>query len=401
MRSRWLFSAVVLVGMFRAAGASGQSYVPGELVVQFQPGTAAATRADIHQSLGAVVRRRIPEIDVDLVALATGSDVFQAAARYVAHREVAYAEPNWLLTVAASSASIGSAASTAALPNDPGYARQWGLGKIQAPLAWSITQGQDSIAVAILSSGIDAAHPDLAGKVIASELFSDSPTPDDLLGQGTHLAGIVAAVANNGVGIAGLAPRCWLLDAKVARDDGRARAAWIAQGILWATDSGAQVICIGVGSPAPSSILEDAVKYAWAHNVLLVAAADSTGQSAPIYPAAYPACMAVAATDPGDLRPNWSGFGPWVSVAAPGQGIYSTLPVRGTQWGAGYGAIDGTAEAAAFVAGLAALVWSTPFGTSNAAVRARIEQTCDRIPGTGILWTAGRINAARAVGAMP
>jgi thermitase len=328
------------------------------------------------------------------VSLPPRIEPLQAAAVYAHSASVQYAETEPVFT-------------PASIPNDPSFAQQWGLTKIQAPQAWDVTQGSPGVSIAILDSGIDQSHPDLAAKIVANENFSSSSTVDDVFGHGTHLAGIAAAITNNGVGIAGVGYNCTLMNGKVMEDDGRgASAAALAQGITWAADSGAKVICMSLGSPTSSQTVANAVDYAWNAGVVLVASAGNNGNSAPNYPAAYPQCLSVAATDPSDQREvqatGASTFGSWVDVAAPGLNILSTLPNHPNRFQQqGYGVLSGTSQAAAFVAGLAGLVWSTPFGTSNAAVRARIEATCDRIPGTGSLWASGRINAARAVGAIP
>jgi thermitase len=198
------------------------------------------------------------------------------------------------------------------------------------------------------------------------------------------------------------------MSVKVDRDeDGAASADSVSLGIAWAADAGARVICMSFGSSSPSQTVRNALDYAWSAGVVLVASAGNLGGTTPNYPAAYPECISVAATDPTDQKDGSSNFGSWVDVAAPGSGIFSTLPSHPFNmqplYGLplSYGTLSGTSQAAAFVAGLAGLVWSSQYGTSNAAVRARIEQTCDRIPGTGTLWRSGRINAARAVGAIP
>jgi thermitase len=359
------------------------------VLVKFRPGTPAALRAAVHTALGGIVCGQVRALDVDVVGLRQGLKPAQAAALYARHTSVEYAEPNLIYTATG-------------VPNDPSYGQQWGLERIQAPLAWDITQGTAGVSVAILDSGIAQDHEDLTGKIIANQVFSPSGTPEDLFGHGTHLAGIAAAITDNGIGVAGVGSRCSLLNAKVSLDDGRSNSRAVADGIIWAADNGARVICMSFSAPTPSPTVENAVSYAWNRGVVLVASAGRDGNSTPVYPAAYEECIAVAATDPGDQRLSTSGFGPWVDVAAPGVGILSTLPNQTNFFRqTGYGTASGTSQATAFVAGLAGLVWSSPFGGSNAAVRARIEATCDSIAGTGQFWAHGRINAARAVGAVP
>jgi thermitase len=386
---RWLAGLFVLVAQLLASAACGEQCVPDELLVKFRPGTPAPVRAAVYHALGGRVRGRVGALDVDVVGLPAGIAPEHAAALCARSPAVQYAEPNPICV-------------TTGVPNDALYGQEWGMDKIQAPLAWNVTQGDPGVVIAIVDSGIALDHEDLASKIVASQNFSDSDTADDLFGHGTHLAGIAAAVADNGVGIAGLGNRCSLMNVKVSRDaDGKGAASWVAQGLTWAADSGARVICMSFGAPTSSRTVEAAVDYAWNHGAVLVASAGNGGGSGLNYPAAYPNCISVAATDPSDGLMAGSSFGAWVDVAAPGANILSTLPNRPNAFRAqGYGTAGGTSQATAFVAGLAGLIWSSPFGGSNAAVRARIEATCDRIPGTGTLWANGRINAARAVGAI-
>jgi thermitase len=384
----WLAGLLVLAGLLAEGAVWGQTYVPDELLVKFRPGTSTQARNIVHRALGVVVRDRVPALDVEVVGLPPGLTPARAAAAYARNVAVQYTERNTICV-------------PTGVPSDPGFPQEWGLTKIQAPQAWDVTQGSAGVTIAILDSGIAQEHEDLSTKIVGNQIFSASGTEDDRYGHGTHLAGIAAAITDNGIGIAGVGFRCSLLNVKTAQDDGRSASSVVAKGITWAADSGADVICMGFGSPQPSQAVEDAVNYAWTRGAVLVASAGESGSAAPNYPAAYEHCIAVAATDPGDQKTGTSGFGPWVDVAAPGVGIYSTLPNQSNHFGQqGYGSGSGTSHATAFVAGLAGLVRGSPFGTSNAAVRAHIEATCDRIPGTGQFWTHGRINAARAVGAI-
>lgn len=387
MRGRlaWLLALALQLA---CCAAFSQNYVPDALLVKFRPGTPVQLRQAVHHAVGAVLRDRVAGLDVEVVVLPPGTDLSRAAATYTRSASVQYAEPDPIYTATAT-------------PNDPLFGQEWGLTRIQAPLAWNVAQGREDIVIAILDSGIAQDHPDLAAKIVANQNFSTSDTADDLYGHGTHLAGIAAAVTDNGAGIAGVGYRCSLMNIKVSRDDGKSLSSWVAQGIVWAADAGARVICMSFGSPTPSQTVEQAVEYAWNRGAVLVASAGNTGSSTLNYPAAYEPCIAVAATDQNDGKASWSGFGAWVDVAAPGVNILSTLPNRANFFQQqGYGTASGTSQATAFVAGLAGLVWSTSFGTSNAAVRARIEATCDRVAGTGSFWRSGRINAARAVGAI-
>ena len=350
------------------------------ILVKFKPGAGASETAEIHRQLGGKVKKTIPEIGVQVVKVPKGQAKEKAKA-YSSNPRVAYAEPDLLAQVLDT-------------PDDPGFLNQWGMIKVQAPQAWDVTTGT-SINIAILDTGVDLDHPDLADKIVANVNFSTSATADDLYGHGTHVAGIAAASTNNGIGVAGLGYSANIMNVKVLADNGAGTHSAIAAGIIWATDNGAQIINMSLGGGASSQTLEDAVNYAWSRGVVVVAAAGNNGNSYMMYPAAYANCIAVAATDRNDARASWSNYGDWVDVAAPGAGIYSTTK------GNSYGYMAGTSMASPHVAGLAALVFTTVSdhngdGKLNDEVRSRIESTCDNIGVSGIGY--GRINAAGAVG---
>jgi len=355
-----------------------------QILVKFKPGTSLPEVAQIHRQLGGRVKETIPGIGVQVVTVPKGQAKEKVKA-YSSNARVAYAELDFLAE------AMGS-------PDDQYFANQWGMVKVQAPQAWEVTTSSSQVTIAILDTRVDLDHPDLANKLISNINFSDSATADDVYGHGTHVAGIAAAITNNGIGVAGLGYNSNIMNVKVLRDDGSGWHSWIAAGIIWAADNGAQVINLSLGSGGSSQVLEDAVNYAWSKGAVVVAAAGNNGNSYTTYPAGYANCIAVAATDANDARPSWSNYGDWVDVAAPGTGIYSTLE------GGSYGYKAGTSMASPHVAGLAALVFTTVSDTNgdgklNYEVRSRIEATCDDIGVSGI--GHGRIDAARAVGGVP
>jgi len=355
-----------------------------QILVKFKPGTSLPEVAQIHRQLGGQVKETIPGIGVQVVTVPKGYMVAKANA-YSSNPRVAYAEPDFVVQ------AVGS-------PDDPYFGYQWGLTKVGAPEAWEVTTGSPSINIAILDTGVDLDHPDLADKIVSNINFSNSATVDDVHGHGTHVAGIAAATTNNGIGVAGLGYASSIMNVKVMGDTGSGTYSWIASGIIWAADNGAEVINMSLGGSSASSTLEDAINYAWSKGVVVVAAAGNYGNTAPLYPAYYTNCIAVAATDSLDRLAGWSNYGDWVDVAAPGVGIYATLKNNG------YGYKSGTSMAAPHVAGLAGLVFTTVSDTNgdgrlNDEVRSRIEAACDDIGVSGIGY--GRINAARAVGSVP
>jgi thermitase len=222
--------------------------------------------------------------------------------------------------------------------DDSYLAKRWGVTRIEAPQAWQITTGDQSIIVAVLDTGINKDNQDLADRVVAEVNFTDSPTSDDLYGHGTHMAGTIAAIA----------PECRLMNVKVADDVGRCEPSVVARGIVWAVDHGAKVINISLAMRASPS-LEEAVNYAWSQGAILVTAAGNKGGSEPSYPAYYANCLAVAGTNQNDSLALLSSYGDWLDVAAPGFNIYSELPQNQ------YGYKTGTSAAGTHVSGIAAL----------------------------------------------
>lgn len=276
---------------------------------------------------------------------------------------------------------------------------------IDAPTAWDTTQ--DGVKVAILDCGINENHPDLAGKIVDKQDFTNSASgTNDIYGHGTHVAGIVAAVTNNSNGVAGVCPECLLLNGKVLNDSGSGAYSWIANGIIWATDNGAKVINMSLGGSTSSKTLENAVNYAWNKGVVVVAAAGNSNNPSKTYPAAYTNAIAVAATDNQDNKASFSSYdSKWVDIAAPGVYIFSTWkdssslydPQPVCELTVCYKYASGTSMSTPIVAGVAGLVWKSNYNQSASSVRTRIETTADKIPGTGIYWSAGRVNAANAV----
>jgi thermitase len=280
------------------------------------------------------------------------------------------------------------------VPNDPYMDRQWALGHIQISQLWQTTTGGEGVLVAVLDTGIDKSHEDLHGKVVGETNFSDSPVVGDLYGHGTHIAGIIAAIADNGLGIIGVAPQSQLLNVKVADDDGRCWPSAVAQGIIWAVDNGAVVINVSIEIRQPSAALEKAVNYAWEHGAIVIAAAGNEGDQTPVYPAYYENVIAVAATGPDDTLALLSNYGVWVDMAAPGDEIYSTLP------GNEYGYKTGTSFATAYVSGLAAILFDSLTDTNgngylNDEVAAALENGCQPVSGLEVGY--GLIDAANLV----
>ncbi len=308
-------------------------------------------------------------------------------------------------------------------PNDPGLNLQYGiknngqaiLGKtgnphsdINVEPAWDVTQG-NGVKVAILDTGINLNHPDLASKVILQKSFI-SNTVEDGSGHGTHVAGIIAADTNNAAGVAGTCPGCKLLIGKVLDDKGSGTTSNATAGITWAADNGAKVINMSLGTTDPStaSLYAQAVNYALSKGAVVVAAAGNDGTSQLNWPAAASGVISVGATTNKDQKASFSNYGSYVQIAAPGDNILSTGPdhtfdmiPNGYDFSSPYMYLSGTSMATPYVSGVAALIASTSFGTSPQAIANRLYSTADKITGTGSYWIHGRVDAALAVGTAP
>ena len=299
----------------------------------------------------------------------------------VATDDSTYVEPELVETSPLDDAGLSQQALTnqseIIKPSDPYVDKQWALDKINVFQLWQMAPVTEAVVVAILDTGIDPDHQDLNGLIMAEANFTDSSSPVDSYGHGTHVAGIIAA-KNNGTGIVGVAPGCRLLNVKVADDMGRCQASALAEGIIWAVNNGASVINISLEIREPSPQLEEAVNYAWSCGSIIIAAAGNNGNQSPVYPAYYNNCVAVAAINQDDNLAPLSNYGDWVDVAAPGSDIYSTLPDND------YGYKTGTSFATACVSGIAALLFDVVTdangdGRLNDEVRTVIETSYQEI----------------------
>lgn len=363
------------------------SYVPNEVLVRFKN---SATDEMIAECLGRVNGRidsLLEEISVTVVRIDSLS-VSNAVATISACEGVRYVEPNYL------------AFSADTIPNDTGWANPYGLVNIRAPQGWDFARGSSSIVIAIVDSGVDLGHPDLSAKIVAGyDFVNNDPIAQDDNGHGTHVAGISAAVTNNGSGVAGVSWGARLMPVKVMNAAGTGTVSDIASGIIWAADHGAQIINLSIGGklPVPSLVLQNAVNYAAGKGTLLIAASGNSGENSVFYPAAYPNVIAVGATNSSNTLAPFSNYGAEIDLVAPGVSIYSTAN------GGAYGFNNGTSMAAPFVSGLAAILRG--LGNSPGAVRSLMESTAldlgaagwDMFHGSGLI----QMDAAILLGLPP
>ena len=287
------------------------------------------------------------------------------------------------------------------VPNDESFpATQPYLDAVAAPAAWDVHRGDPDVRIAVIDSGVDVTHPDLAGQVSdAYNAVDGGSDVTDEIGHGTFVAGVAAATSDNGIGIAGASMGASVLGVKVADAVGDIYTDAEAAGIIWAADHGADVINLSLGSDTPDQMESDAIGYAVNKGVLVVAAAGNDGTSVPNYPAAYPQVMAVGATDAAGNRTDFSQYGTWVSVAAPGAGIISTTPVAGSSYfAAGYDHGDGTSFSTPIVAAEAALLKSQRADLTATDLRTAITRSAHGYSGLGL--GAGQVDFRGAFDAL-
>ena len=267
--------------------------------------------------------------------------------------------------------------------SDAYRSQQWDFSKIRVADAWQKSTGE-GVVVAVIDTGVDAAHPDLAGNVLSGydAIANTAGVSSDGNGHGTHVAGTIAAVTGNGLGVSGIAPDARILPVKVLGANGSGYMSDTAEGIVWAADHGANVINMSLGSTSKVTAVSNAVAYARSKGVVVVAAAGNEREkgSPTSYPAADEGVIGVAATDSADKVAYYSNAGGYVDVAAPGSGILSTYPAA---LGMSYASMSGTSMASPHVAAVAALLKAAKPALSPDQVQAALQGTAVDLGPTG------------------
>jgi thermitase len=372
-------------------GADGTPYAAGELLVTYRDDATEASVSTLDEAVDGEVEEDIPELDATLIEF---PEIQAEASGEVREEELAARKRELEDDPAVESVEYNYVMEAQFAPDDPRFGEQWGMKKANFDAAWEGTRGGSRTEIAFVDSGADVGHPDLKGKISAKRDFRNDESPRtvvDNTGHGTHLAGIAAANTDNGVGVAGGCPRCSILVAKVIGAEGTAYVSDVADGIVWSTKQGADVINLSLGSTQDSTVRRNAVEYATDRRVVVVACAGNYGTSTPVYPAAYPRVIGVSYTGREDRIDSDSSHGGWVDVAAPGVGILSTSP-------SGYDSRTGSSISAPHVSALAGLLVHRGY-KNPANVQRRIKSTAVDLgaPGRDPYYGAGRIDAARAV----
>lgn len=325
-------------------------YVKGEVIVKYKKDVPDERINGLHQRMNAIKKRDIPNLRIQSVKIPDDMSVEDAIAQYKNDPDVEYAEPNYILRALAT------------IPNDTNFTNLWGLNQasdadIDAPEAWDITQGSSSVVVAVIDTGVAYNHPDLAANIWSNSgetncsdgidndgngyiddcrgwnFLDNSNDPTDYNSHGTHVAGTIAAIGNNGNGITGVMWNAQIMPLRFLGVSGSGDTANAVSAIMYAADNGARIINASWGGGGYSQALYDAINYARGKNVLFVAAAGNSGtnnDTTPFYPASYNLdnIISVAATTQTDVLASFSNFGATsVDLAAPGVNIYSSIPV--------------------------------------------------------------------------
>jgi thermitase len=359
---------------------SPEQFVPGRVLVKFRSDIRSDHARQIIAALGARDADEIPGIGVHILDLPYQANEHAFANAFRARAEVEFAELDYIVQPADIT------------PNDPNYYKEWHLTKISGPEAWSTTTGSSQVTIAIIDTGVDGTHPDLASKMVPGwNIYNNNSDTSDVYGHGTGVAGVAAALSNNGTGVASVAWGSLIMPIRISDTSGSASISNIANGIRWAADHGARVANVSFYPIASSSTIGSAAQYLQSKGGVLTVCAGNSG--AFDSSSDNPSILVVSATDQNDVLASWSSTGNNVDLSAPGVNIYTTA--RGGLYGSG----SGTSFSSPIVAGLAALVLSVNPGLTPAQVTNILKASPDDLGSTGwdSSYGAGRVNAARAV----
>ncbi len=359
-------------------------------LVHHVAGLNAAERADVRADADTELERTMRIPDTEVVSVTEGTRA-EALAELRRDPDVAWAETDDPVST---------------FTNDAGWSQLWGMfnpgtaGRVDADIdveqAWTQTRGA-GITVAVVDTGVQASHTDLSGRVTTGyNAVNGGTDTTDAAGHGTHVAGIIGATADNGVGVAGVAPAATVLPIKVF-SGATAYESDIADGFAYAGSHGIPVVNASLGGNGTSTVIDSAM--AAYPDTLYVIAAGNSGTDNDVQPVtpcvtSLANVLCVGASTMGDTKASFSNFGAsTVDLFAPGQAILSTYP------SSTYQSLEGTSMASPYVAGTAALV-AAHLGLRGSALAERIKATVDHPAAlSGLSVTGGRLNAARAVGA--
>ncbi len=379
---------------------TGPDYVPNQVVVGFKSGITPKMLSIYpspfkYQILSSI---QTPNYEVNASLITVSTSVENAISYFKSLSNVAYAEPNYI--VHALSVSV----------NDPYYSNQWYLQDIEAPQAWSVATGANTVIVAVVDTGVSSTHPDLQNILVPGYNFVNNTTNTmDDFGHGTFVTGIIDADTNNGIGIAGIN---WgssfstkIMPIVVLDSSGSGSTYYVSEGIIYAVEHGAKVINLSLGGVDYSQTEQLACQYAYNNNVVVVAAAGNDSSNSLEYPAAFPTVIPVASVAPSGSSYTLAYYSNYYSnvLCAPGgqmysqndpNGVFSTTYSTSTNTN-GYGYGQGTSFAAPQVSAIAALMIGRGItGVSN--ITSILENTATNI-GSQSTFGYGLVNAYNAV----
>jgi len=375
-------------------------YVPGELIVGLNESNEVEVdtlEEDVDANIEIAEVKEIetygvePVRDTLVITLEDKSEeaVLDAIEELKNDPSIAYVEPNYKKIFEA-------------VPNDEYYAALWGMEKINAPSAWDITTGDSSVMVALIDTGVDYTHEDLADNVEESlgyNLADNSTDVMDVYGHGTRVAGVIGASANNEIGVVGVNWDVTIVPVRIADSNGDAEDAYVIAAIYYAASLGAPIINASYTNEIYIQAEKDAID---AYDGLVVAAAGNKAfnlDTTPRYPAAYDCdnIISVAATDREDSLAEFSNYGTVsVDIAAPGVDILTTAIYEGNP--NTYAFCAGTSYSAPHVAGAAALLLSNYKDLTTAELKEAILESVDKVPDLNEKCvTGGRLNVANAL----
>ena len=377
-------SLAACLALLWAGSAQAAGYEPDQVIVKYAAGASQAQRMKVAHRAG-VTRSLGSVAGVAAKVVRVRRDPAVVAARLNRSRLVEYAEPNRIVRAAW-------------FPNDPRFGELHGLhnaadADIDAPEGWQAAglgswPSTGGVRIAVVDTGIDQAHPDLSGQTVACASSLDLVLLD-------HVAGTIAAKANNGIGVVGVAFNADLVVCKALDEFGSGTIADVANCIDWAASQGAKVISMSLVGGAATTI-QQAVANAWddGNGAVIVAAAGNDGDDTVYYPAGYPEVVSVAATDDTDARADFSNANADVEIAAPGVDILST------SLGGGYETMSGTSMATPHLAGAAGILWQLHPSLNAAAIRFSLDASVDDLgpAGRDPSFGFGRLNLCKAAG---
>lgn len=358
--------------------SSHTNYQAEQLIIQFNEETTDRLKKTILRTIQAEELQTIQNGNFTLASVQSGTNLQEAASALKKWKQVESVEPNYKVR-------------TSYIPTDSGYAKQWYAKKINMNSAWDLSLGLPSIKVAVIDAGIQVTHPELKGTIINpfNAVTGSKSLPSNP--HGTHVAGIIGASLNN-KGIAGIAPDVKIMPINVFSGN-EADIFTIVDGIDYAVKSGADIINLSLTMEDYTEVLDYSIQSAWKKGILIVAAAGNEDSDINQYPAALNHVLGISATTKQDKKADFSNYGHYIDLAAPGIDIYSTVPLNS------YEMMSGTSMAAPVISGVSALILSkNPFLTPSEVIH--ILQTSSKdlgAVGRDDLYGYGRVDAYKAL----